>query len=73
MEREEQQSRDKMQRIKEFRDAVLDELMENPSNSDQMIMSCIEIHMESFAGLIPWVSFMEYYQDTFYPGRNVIL
>ncbi|EFO98892.1 hypothetical protein CRE_19712 [Caenorhabditis remanei] len=54
MEREEQQSREKMQRIKEFRDAVLDELMENPSNSDQMIMSCIEIHMESFAGLIPW-------------------
>lgn len=54
LEREQLKNRERAQRIEEFKQSVLNELIDNPANSDEMIMSCIEMHMERFAGFVAW-------------------
>lgn len=45
----------KLERINKFKDAVLTDLIENDTYSDQMIMNSIRRHMEKLAGVISWV------------------
>ncbi|CCD69800.1 uncharacterized protein CELE_ZK682.7 [Caenorhabditis elegans] len=44
----------KLERINKFKDAVLTDLIENDTYSDQMIMNSIRRHMEKLAGVISW-------------------
>lgn len=54
LEREELRNRERARGIENFKQAVLNELIDNPANSDEMIMTCIEMHMERFAGIVSW-------------------
>lgn len=46
---------ERMQRINQFKNAVLSDLIKNEMYSDQSIMNCIKKHMEGLAGIVSWV------------------